>query len=61
MKKRESGWQIIVYNLKRKIKVSGAKFQTFIFCKIQIRVFWDRATFYIIFKTLECSWFYENP
>ena len=43
MKKREFGWQIILYNIKRKIKVSSGKTQTFIFLSIQIFVFPDRA------------------
>lgn len=44
MKKREFGWNIIVYNIKRKIKVSSAeKHQTFIFCLLKIYVFPDRA------------------
>ena len=44
MKKREFGWHVILYNIKRKIKVSsnGEK-QTFIFWLIEIYVFPDRA------------------
>jgi len=36
MKKREFGWQIILYNIKRKIKVSSENNQTFIFFKIEL-------------------------
>jgi hypothetical protein len=43
MKQREFGWQIIVYNIKRKIKVSSENNQTFIFWTIRIYVFPDRA------------------
>mgnify|MGYP001607559901 FL=1 len=35
MKKREFGWHIILYNIKRKIKVSSEENQTFIFFKIE--------------------------
>ena len=44
MKKREFGWHVILYNMKRKIKVSsGGEKQTFIFWLIEIYVFPDRA------------------
>ena len=43
MKKREFGWHVILYNLKRKIKVSQNEQQTFIFWLIEIYVFPDRA------------------
>ena len=44
MKKREFGWQIILYNIKRKIKVSkDSEVQTFIFFEIRIYVFPDIA------------------
>ena len=36
MKKREFGWQIILYNIKRKIIVSSKNSQTFIFYQIEI-------------------------
>jgi len=36
MRKREFGWQIIYYNVKRKIKISQKEKQIFIFCKIEI-------------------------
>ena len=37
MKERELGWHIIIYNIKREIKISGyGKIQTFLFFKIQI-------------------------
>ncbi|MFA4952659.1 MAG: transposase [Candidatus Pacearchaeota archaeon] len=37
MKEREFGWQIVLYNIKRKIKVSSlGKIQTFIFWKFRI-------------------------
>jgi hypothetical protein len=36
MKKREFGWQIILYNIKRKIRVSSENNQTFIFYQIEI-------------------------
>ena len=36
MKQREFGWQVIVYNIKRKIKVSSENNQTFIFYLIEI-------------------------
>ena len=40
MKKREFGWNVIVYNIKRKIKVSSKrKVQTFIFFEIEIYLF----------------------
>ena len=44
MKKREFGWHVILYNIKRKIKVSSnGETQTFIFWLIEIYVFPDRA------------------
>ena len=44
MKQRELGWNIVLYNVKRKIKVSSnGENQTFIFCTIEIYVFPDRA------------------
>lgn len=44
MKKREFGWHVILYNIKRKIKVSSnEEKQTFIFWLIKIYVFPDRA------------------
>ena len=44
MKQREFGWHIILYNIKRKIKVSPeGEAQTFIFYLIEIYVFPDRA------------------
>ncbi len=44
MKQREFGWQIILYNLKRKIKISpSGEIQTFIFCRVEIYLFPDRA------------------
>ena len=44
MKKREFGWHVILYNLKRKIKISrDREIQTFIFWLIKIYVFPDRA------------------
>ena len=36
MKKREFGWNIVLYNIKRKIKVSSKNNQNFIFFKIKI-------------------------
>ena len=50
MKKREFGWHVILYNIKRKIKVSsnGEK-QTFIFWLIEIYVFPDRGQSSIVF------------
>ena len=51
MREREFGWQVILYNLKRKIKVSPKdKTQTFIFWQVQILVFPDRAE--IFFSSL---------
>ena len=48
MKKREFGWHVILYNLKRKIKISrDREIQTFIFWLIKIYVFPDRAMRYI--------------
>jgi len=44
MKQREFGWNIILYNIKRKIKVSkDNETQTFIFLNFEIYVFPDRA------------------
>ena len=43
MKKREFGWQVILYNIKRKIKVSSGDAQTFIFLSVQIFAFPDKA------------------
>ena len=44
MKKREFGWQVIIYNIKRKIKLSnGEKIQSFIFLITQIIIIPDRA------------------
>ena len=44
MKQREFGWHVILYNIKRKIKVSSLKInQTFIFLDLKIYVFWDKA------------------
>jgi len=46
MKKREFGWQVIIYNIKRKIKLSsGEKIQSFIFLITQIIIIPDRAYF----------------
>jgi len=45
MKKREFGWQIILYNIKRKIKLSSGETQSFIFWIIKIYVFPDKAQF----------------
>jgi len=43
MRERELGWHIILYNLKRKIKVSKDKeIQTFIFFKLKIYFIWDK-------------------
>src|SRR3989338_4783631 len=36
MKKREFGWHVILYNIKRKIKLSSGNVQSFIFFKIEI-------------------------
>ncbi len=48
MKKREFGWNVVLYNIKRKIKVSSSgEIQTFIFCIIEIYVFPDRARYEI--------------
>ena len=47
MKQREFGWQIVLYNIKRKIKVSkDKKVQTFIFCKLRIYFIPDRTQNY---------------
>src|SRR3989344_5858308 len=44
MRERELGWQIILYNIKRKIKVSkDKKVQTFIFLEMKIYFIWDNA------------------
>ena len=44
MRERELGWQIIFYNIKRKIKISkSGEFQTFLFFQIRIYLIWDRA------------------
>jgi hypothetical protein len=44
MKKREFGWHVILYNIKRKIKVSSdGENQTFIFWLIEIYIIPDRA------------------
>ena len=43
MREREFAWQIVLYNIKRKIKVSSGNNQTFIFWLIRIYVFPDRA------------------
>ncbi len=43
MREREFAWQMVLYNIKRKIKVSSKNNQTFIFWLIQIYVFPDRA------------------
>lgn len=44
MKQREFGWNVILYNIKRKIKISSiGKNQTFIFWLIYVYVFPDRA------------------
>ena len=43
-KKRELGWHLIFYNIKRRIKLSSKeKSQTFLFFQIKILVFPDRA------------------
>ncbi len=36
MKQRELGWHVIVYNLKRKIKVSSGEHQTILFLEVKI-------------------------
>ena len=43
MREREFGWHIILYNIKRKIKISSKNKQIFIFLIIQIFVFPDRS------------------
>ena len=44
MKQREIGWHMIVYNIKRKIKLSSSgEIQSFIFWSVKIFVFPDRA------------------
>ena len=44
MRERELGWHIILYNIKRKIKVSkDKKVQTFIFLEMKIYFIWDSA------------------
>src|SRR3989344_3386844 len=44
MKQREFGWHMIVYNIKRKIKLSSSgEIQSFIFWSVKIFVFPDRA------------------
>ena len=44
MRERELGWHIILYNLKRKIKVSKDKeIQTFIFLEMKIYFIWDNT------------------
>jgi hypothetical protein len=44
MRERELGWHVILYNIKRKIKINkSGETQTFLFFKFEIKVFWDRA------------------
>jgi len=44
MRERELGWHIIVYNIKRKIKVSSSgEIQTFIFLNLKIYFIWDKS------------------
>jgi Transposase DDE domain len=44
MRQRELGWHIILYNIKRKIKINQKeKIQTFLFLQLNICSFWDRA------------------
>lgn len=44
MRERELGWHIILYNIKRKIKISKEKeIQTFIFLEIKIYFIWDNS------------------
>jgi len=43
MMQNELGWHIIVYNLRRKIKISKNKVQTFLFFHFIICPFWDKA------------------
>lgn len=43
MKKREFGWQAVVYNLKKIVGSSSGESQTFLFFKFHFFVFWDRA------------------
>ncbi|MFH1585451.1 MAG: hypothetical protein ABIB79_01650, partial [archaeon] len=52
MRERELGWHIILYNIKRKIKVSKDKeIQTFIFLELKIYFIWDSSTEEITLKT----------
>jgi hypothetical protein len=51
MKKREFGWQIILYNIKRKIRVSSENNQTFIFYQIEIYSIRTKPLFQKIYKT----------
>jgi len=56
MKKREFGWNVILYNIKRKIKVSSKNSQTFIFFKIEIHSIRTEPKFEKVFK-IESSMF----
>jgi hypothetical protein len=44
MRQRELGWHVILYNLKRKIKINKrGDNQTFLFFQFRIYLIWDRA------------------
>jgi len=44
MRERELSWHIILYNIKRKIKLhQGGEVQTFLFFQIRIYFIWDKA------------------
>jgi len=50
MRERELGWHIIVYNIKRKIKVSSSGgIQSFIFLNLKIYFIWDNPLLNISF------------
>lgn len=43
MRERELSWNVVLYNIKRKIKISPTEKQIFIFCSIQVYAIPDRA------------------
>lgn len=59
MKKRELGWQVIVFNLKIKVSESN-NCQNFIFCQVWIVVFPDRAALSIILNSSFVGSFYAK-
>jgi hypothetical protein len=53
MRERELGWNIILYNIKRKIKLHrDGEVQTFLFFQFIFYVIWDRVSCQKVLKTL---------